>query len=75
MDIPFSQQNNDRLICCTQKKCLFIVNMFYYCITLVHSLNFSPLSIIYIYFFLQAENIYNDEEPDTPASELEAASS
>lgn len=22
-------------------------------------------------FLLQAENIYNDEEPDTPASELE----
>ena len=49
--------------------------MFYYCKVVVHLLNFSPFSIIYIYFFLQAENIYNDEEPDTPASELEAASS
>ena len=28
----------------------------------------------YVHAYMQAENIYNDEDPDTPAAELEQAS-
>ena len=41
-----------------------------------HVLSVFSVSIcLYSFFKFQAENIYNDEEPDTPASELEQPAS